>query len=136
MNRPTVFNLAEAADVQNDLDRAIDALLALRAAYDETSVFVYQTTEGERFASKDLLEASRIASEACDQMQIALLSRIASHIGEPTQTFAIKDILGGNTTLEDIRTEYAEQIEGMAPHVSDYRPAHTDHLRVVNGGLV
>jgi hypothetical protein len=135
LSRPTVFTHDEARDIQNDLDRAISALLALRAAYDQDQVFACQNPDGERASSANMLAVSKAVTEAHDELQQRLLSRVSSHIGAPSETFAIKDVRGGNDALEDVRTEYAERIES-GNTFTDYRPAHTDHLRVANGGLV
>ena len=118
--RPTVFSSTQAVEIKHDIQRAIGGLKRIDAAYDKP--FVCQTLEGEQFASKDLLEASRKIEEIHNALQLEIFKQVNGNLGPTVSSFDLGDITGSeNECIADIRQEYADRLE--ASPVSKYEAA-------------
>lgn len=110
LTRPTVYSADQRQTIINHIDRAVSELMKLRAAYDQS--FVYQSIEGEQYTASDLLEASKLAEDAHNQLQIDFLTEACKHIGEPVSTFDLASINQSNdTVLADIRGELSKRVK-------------------------
>lgn len=112
LTRPTVYSAEQRQTIINHIDRAISELMKLRAAYDQS--FVCQSIEGEQYTASDLLEASRLAEDAFNQLQTDFLTEACKHIGQPVSTFDLEAINQANdTVVADIRAELSERVESV-----------------------
>jgi hypothetical protein len=126
------------------LDRALAALARIRADYtSERSDLSGSNQTGDVAylnAAHDCLIITR-------QLQHDMLQAAADVVGQPTSTFDIPCImemegpdveilaeLRGN--LETKQTCFHSHTYPKSSRSDRYPPAHTDHLRVANGGLV
>lgn len=108
--RPTVFSITQAAEIRHDVQRAINELKRIDAAYENP--FICQNVQGEHYAAKDLLEVSCKAQEFHNALQLEILKHVSGHLGPTVSSFDLGDIPGSeNECVADIRQEYIDRLE-------------------------